>query len=100
MALVGIEKLMPDGYSKKPEPKVERIAPSVLIDGQIVTPPGWVWILGYAMAGFDWAITEVEKPEFKLQYREWLTTTHKTRVEEEIKALEERLSHLKSTLVK
>ncbi len=47
----------------------ETFSPTVLIkdeygDERTVTPPGWVWILAFAMAGCQWAIDEIESGKF------------------------------------
>jgi hypothetical protein len=51
---------------------MEPIRPSVMIDGQTYYPPGWMYILAYAINGFEWAIKECEKPEFKAQVKAYL----------------------------
>lgn len=33
--------------------------------GQVYTPEGWQWIIGFAFAGCEWAIKEADKPEFR-----------------------------------
>ncbi len=38
---------------------MENIKPSVIIDGQTYYPPGWVYILAFAMAGCQWAIDDI-----------------------------------------
>lgn len=45
----------------------ERFAPTVIIHGQTVMPEGWMWLLGYALAGCDWAIKQCDGPEFDLR---------------------------------
>ena len=39
-------------------------APAIKIDGITVTPKGYEWVLGFALAGCDWAIEKAQKPEF------------------------------------
>lgn len=55
----------------------EKIAPTVLLRDRrgyperTVTPPGWMWVLSFALAGCDWAIKECETEEFRERVREW-----------------------------
>lgn len=53
---------------------MERFAPTVRLApcGTVVTPPGWVWVVGLAMAGCRWAIDECGRPEFREVVREQL----------------------------
>lgn len=47
----------------------EKFAPTVKMPGGgIVTPPGWVWVLAFALAGQEWAIEITKTKEFKEQY--------------------------------
>lgn len=39
------------------------IRPSVLINGMTYYPPGWVYILAFALAGCQWAIDALLKME-------------------------------------
>ncbi len=42
------------------------IQPSVLLpNGQTYTPPGWMWVLAFALRGVPWAVEEADKPEFR-----------------------------------
>ncbi len=50
----------------------ESFAPSVVIDGRTVEPPGWMWVLAFALAGCGWAIKECESESFKEQLRDWI----------------------------
>ena len=45
--------------------KPTRIAPTVLVrddygNEHTVTPPGWMWVLGFAIRGVPWAVEEIE----------------------------------------
>jgi hypothetical protein len=42
-------------------------APILLVDGETVTPEGWMWVLAFALGGAQWAIDECQKPEFDLR---------------------------------
>jgi hypothetical protein len=43
----------------------ERFAPGVVVDGRVYTPEGWEWILGFALAGCEWAVQEAAAPDFR-----------------------------------
>jgi len=48
------------------EKKVERFAPSVLVPGAgVVQPPGWMWVLAFALRGVPWAVAEALRPQFR-----------------------------------
>jgi hypothetical protein len=51
---------------------VERFAPTVVMDGRTVTPEGWMWVLGFALGGCEWAIKEANTESFKKMVRERL----------------------------
>ncbi len=40
-------------------------APGVWLDGKLHHPPGWMWILGFAIGGCKWAIKEASKDGFR-----------------------------------
>ncbi len=50
----------------------ESFAPSVVIDGRTVEPPGWMWVFAFALGGCSWAIKECESERFKQQARDWI----------------------------
>lgn len=39
-------------------------APTIVLDGRTVQPEGWMWTLGFAMAGVQWAVDAAAQPEF------------------------------------
>jgi hypothetical protein len=48
----------------------ESFAPTVYVKGYgTVAPEGWMWVLGFALGGAQWAIDECRKPEFDLRGR-------------------------------
>ncbi len=49
-------------------------APSAVIDGRTVTPAGWMWVISFALAGCEWAVTEASKPEFRVQVADQIDT--------------------------
>lgn len=63
---------------------VETFAPSIVIDGQTVTPDGWQWILAFAIRGCDWAIEEASKPEFREGVVKCLMERERKRIEASI----------------
>lgn len=71
-----------------------KFSPSVNVDGQTYTPPGWLWVLAFAVGGCEWAIAETETPEFKAQMRKWQDTRRAIDVDNEIAVMEKRLEQL------
>ena len=53
-----------------------KFAPTVLVDGLTITPPGWMWVFAYAIRGCEWAICEMEKDTFKDKLRQYLKDKH------------------------
>lgn len=80
------------------KPTKERFAPTVIVDGAVVTPPGWVWILGFAMAGCDWAIKMADTPDFRGQIREWQRNQLISNHNRQVKYCEEEIGRLKNQL--
>jgi len=43
----------------------EYITPTVLLpSGETYAPPGWMWVLAFAIAGCPWAVAEIESGKF------------------------------------
>jgi hypothetical protein len=42
----------------------EYIQPGVVINGQTYYPPGWMYVLAFAIAGCKWAIDEIESGKY------------------------------------
>jgi hypothetical protein len=78
----------------------ERFAPTVMVDGERVTPEGWMWILGFALGGVQWALDECEKPEFDLRgkIRDYYRRKQVYEINTEIERLEKRLKKLRLEL--
>jgi len=50
----------------------ESSSPSVVVPGiGTYTPPGWMWVLWFALGGCEWAIKEAGTEEFREIAREW-----------------------------
>lgn len=77
----------------------ERFAPTIVVDGRTVQPAGWMWVLGFALAGVSWAIKEADTPKFRASAAEWLRANRKAETEAEIEALEQRIARLRSQLL-
>jgi hypothetical protein len=79
---------------------VTSFAPTVIVDGETVTPEGWMWVLGFAMGGVQWAIDECEKPEFDLRgkMRDYHRRKQVYKITSEIEMLEKRLEKLRLEL--
>ena len=83
----------------------ETFAPQVVVNGVTVTPEGWMWTLGFAMGGCQWAIDIVEDPAYDLRgkmidYNKrrdiYFTEQRIARLHTEIDALFDRLASLKN----
>lgn len=73
-------------------------APSVIVDGRCLTPPGWMWVLSFALAGCQWAVEEAQKPEFRATVADWMRERKTAEVEQEIAHLEQRIAKLRASL--
>lgn len=76
--------------------EVKTFAPTVVVDGQTVTPRGWMWVLAFALGGCDWAIAEADTPEFKARMRADLEAQKQLQIDEQIADLEKQLAELKA----
>ncbi len=84
----------------------ESFAPSVVIDGRTVEPPGWMWVLAFALGGCTWAIKECESESFKEAVRGWirdrkrhhLRGARRHHYEREVERLAEALAQLDAQL--
>jgi hypothetical protein len=72
-----------------------KFAPTVLIDGKVVTPKGWVWVLAFALAGCEWAIKEASTEEFKEIMRRDLRETNNKQVSDRIAYYELEIERLR-----
>jgi len=68
---------------------MDNFAPTIKIDGQTITPKGYAWVLGFALAGCDWAIKEASKPEFLDAIRRQETADEVSQLEKYITTLEQ-----------
>lgn len=76
----------------------ETFAPCVMVDGRTFEPPGWMWVLGFALSGREWAIREAETEAFKAVMRTWLKARDDHHRAGMIRDLERRLAELKIDL--
>jgi len=77
---------------------MDSFAPSVVVDGKTVTPKGYEWVLGFALAGCDWAIKKASEPEFLEFVRADLKRETMAKLEAEIQRYEDRIAKLKDEL--
>jgi len=56
-------------------------APTAMVDGQCVTPEGWMWILSWALVGVPWAVKTATDPEYDMRSR--METSEKYPLSEE-----------------
>jgi hypothetical protein len=75
---------------------IETMHPSVVVDGVTVVPEGWMWILGFAMAGIPWAVAEAEKPEFQAQVADYRRRCELASIDSELAHLEPRADRLRA----
>lgn len=74
-------------------------SPTVLLpDGRTIKPQGWMWVMGFALAGCQWAIDEANTPEFRRRARQAIAEQRRKETEAEISALEARITRLRSSL--
>jgi len=76
----------------------ETFAPGINVNGRTYTPEGWEWILGFALAGCQWAIDIAGEPEFLEKIREQKLASDKNWTEKRIIALEKELQELKNEI--
>ena len=77
----------------------ESFAPSVNVPGYgTVTPPGWMWVLGFAIGGCEWAIKEAGTEEFRIQVRKWYREQDMIRTEAYVVDLEKKLCRARLAL--
>jgi hypothetical protein len=77
----------------------ETIQPGVLIDGQTVHPPGWMYVLAFALRGIPWAVQEATKPGFEPQVRQYLQDQRNSQTLAEIDSLLARVAELRKELL-
>ena len=53
------------------------------------TPPGWMWVLAFALRGVEWAIEEADTPKFKEIIREYYRQEERENKKRRLKYLEE-----------
>jgi len=77
----------------------ESFSPSLLIDGETVTPRGWMWVLGFALGGCGWAIKEASTPEFLQAVKDDLIRDQVEKSHKQIAFYEEKIKKLKEELL-
>ncbi len=78
----------------------ETFAPKIKIHDQFgvydVVPRGWEWVLGFALAGCDWAIREADTEKFRKIIHKDLEKTYKEKLEAKTKEMELKITQLKN----
>lgn len=72
------------------------IRPGVAIDGQTVYPPGWAWVLAFALRGVPWAVAEALKPEFDATVKAHFREYNRKCDMEDIAELEQQIADIKA----
>lgn len=76
-----------------------RFAPTVVMPGGgTVTPEGWMWVLGFAMAGCEWAIEAAERDGLQQKAMDYRRRQRIYWQEGEIRELESRLAQARKQL--
>jgi hypothetical protein len=74
-------------------------APTVTMPGGgTVTPEGWMWVLGFAMAGCEWAIEAAERDGLQQKAMDYRRRQRIYWQEDEIRELEARLAQARKQL--
>ncbi len=73
----------------------ESFSPKIIVDGKLYAPNGFEWVLGFALAGCDWAIKKADTPEFRQRLREHLEQENKDKVERQIADYEQKITDLR-----
>jgi hypothetical protein len=74
------------------------IKPGVVIDGQTYYPPGWMYVLAFALKGVPWAIKECEKEGFKETIKQHLRNEKNKEITESIEYHLQEIEKLKNDL--
>jgi hypothetical protein len=70
-----------------------------MVDGVRVEPPGWMWVLGFALGGCEWALVECERQNWKMRARKWFFAQDKCQEgDREIKRIDAQLKKVKEEL--
>lgn len=78
---------------------VTRFAPTVTMPGGgTVTPEGWMWVLGFALAGCEWAIEAAERDNLHQKAMDYLRRQRIYWQEKEVIEAEDRLAKAKAAL--
>jgi hypothetical protein len=76
-------------------------APTVVMPGGgTVTPEGWMWVLGFALAGCEWAIEAAERDNLHQKAMDYLRRRRIYWQEKEVSEAEERLATAQARLAK
>lgn len=74
-------------------------APTVVMPGGgTVTPEGWMWVLGFAMAGCEWAIEAAERDGLQQKAMDYQRRQRIYWQEGEVRELESRLAEARKKL--
>ena len=80
---------------------VTRFAPTVTMPGGgTVTPEGWMWVLGFALAGCEWAIEAAERDNLQQKAMDYRRRQRIYWQEQEVMAAEDRLKDAEARLAK
>ena len=76
-----------------------RFAPTVnMPGGGVVTPEGWMWVLGFALAGCEWAVEAAERDGLQQKAMDYRRRQRIYWQEQEVSAAEARLAREREKL--
>lgn len=78
--------------------KTKTLTPSIMIDGQSVAPKGWIWILGFALGGCEWAIKQASTEAFKDIIRNDLKHNYDKKIKQQIARYQSLIDGLREEL--
>lgn len=76
----------------------DTFAPGVMMDGHMVKPPGWMWVLAFALRGVPWAMAQVETPAFMDAAQKWKREQPVMRIRRQLDRALEEVAELRAKL--
>lgn len=77
---------------------MKTINPAIMINGETYYPKGYEFILGFALAGCQWAIDKADTPEFRAIIKVDLEKQTNKNIKSAIKHYENKINTLKERL--
>lgn len=77
-----------------------KISPGVVVNGETIYPEGWMFVLGFALAGCRWAEEEVARPHFDGIVKDYFKRKELHGLEEEKAAYQRLLAETEAKIEK